>query len=369
MSNSNPIHIGIIGLSNGIYMGGSWAGAAHHPYLTTSPYYKITALQNSSIESAKAAASTFGLNDVACYGDPESIAKDPDVDLVAVSVKVPEHYKLIEPALCAGKDVFSEWPLAANLADAEALTKLAAEMKVKTMVGLQGRQSPAVRKAKEMIAAGELGDILGSSMSGTWMVQGDMIPDFFEYGLDINAGVNMLTVLVGHAIDSFCYVLGEFEAVQAALINNRPQMRLVDGEGKVIKTVEKTIHDRISVVGKLKNGGVGTVVYQTEKSNTGKPFYWEINGTKGSLVLECQDGSIQMIPPTLKFASREPDAELKNVELEDGSAISYNVGRQYDAFAGKENGSFATFEDALIRHRMIDAIYKSDKNGTRESYV
>ncbi|KAF2496888.1 NAD(P)-binding protein [Lophium mytilinum] len=366
---SNPIRIGLVGLSKGNYMGGSWAATAHHPYLTTSPHYKITALQNSSTASAKAAASTFGLPDVACYGDPSSIANDPNVDLVAVSVKVPEHYKLIEPALRAGKAVFSEWPLAANLADAEALTALAAEMKAKTIVGLQGRQSPAVRKAKEMIEAGELGEILGSTMSGTWMLQGAMMPEFFAYGMDIEAGVNIVTVLLGHAIDAFCYVLGEFEGVQAALVNNRPQVTLVDGKGQALRTVEKTIHDRVSVQGKLKNGGLGTVVYEAEKSNTGKAFYWEIDGTKGSLVLEGGDGSIQMMAPTLKFASREPGAELKSVEIEDGSAISYNVGRQYDVFAGKENGSFTTFEDALVRHRMIAAIYKSDQNGTRESYV
>ena len=39
----------------------------------------------------------------------------PDVDLVAVSVRVPWHYDLVMAGLRAGKPVFCEWPLGANL--------------------------------------------------------------------------------------------------------------------------------------------------------------------------------------------------------------------------------------------------------------
>lgn len=128
--------------------------------------YKITALGNSSKASGEAAAKTHTLNDIATYDDPASIAKDPNVDIVAVSVNVPEHYALLLPALEAGKDVFSEWPLARNLAEAEELVRLAQEKKVKTMIGLQGRQSPAIVKAKEIVASGKLGRILGTTMFG-----------------------------------------------------------------------------------------------------------------------------------------------------------------------------------------------------------
>lgn len=46
------------------------------------------------------------------YSSAEYIAKDPDVDLVVISVKLPFHRDLALPALKAGKDVFVEWPLA-----------------------------------------------------------------------------------------------------------------------------------------------------------------------------------------------------------------------------------------------------------------
>ena len=106
------------------------------------------------------------MSDVATYDNPASLAQDPNVEIVAVSVNVPQHYDLIRPALEAGKDVFSEWPLARNVAEADALVQLAKEKNVKTMIGLQARQNPSIIKAKEIVASGKLGKILGTTMFG-----------------------------------------------------------------------------------------------------------------------------------------------------------------------------------------------------------
>ena len=44
------------------------------------------------------------------------------------------------------------------------------------------------------------------------------------------------------------------------------------------------------------------------------------------------------------------------------------IGPVYEAFARGKEGTWATFEDALTRHRMVEAIYRSAEMGTRESY-
>lgn len=144
----------------------SWASRSHLGYLQKTNLYKISALQNSSKSSAEAAAKEYGLADVATHDSPASIASDPDVDIVAVSVNVPQHYNLIKPALEAGKDIFSEWPLARNASEAEELVQLAKEKGVRTMVGLQARQNPSILKAKEIVASGKLGKILGTTLYG-----------------------------------------------------------------------------------------------------------------------------------------------------------------------------------------------------------
>jgi predicted dehydrogenase len=55
------------------------------------------------------------------FGSAQELARNEEVDLVVVTVKVPHHLELIRPALEAGKTVFSEWPLGADLAQAEEL--------------------------------------------------------------------------------------------------------------------------------------------------------------------------------------------------------------------------------------------------------
>lgn len=106
------------------------------------------------------------MKEVSTYDDPSAIASDPNVDIIAVSVNVPQHYGLIKPAIEAGKDVFSEWPLARNLVEAEELTHLAKEKGVRTMIGLQARQNPSILKAKEIVSSGKLGQIVGTTMYG-----------------------------------------------------------------------------------------------------------------------------------------------------------------------------------------------------------
>ncbi len=146
----SPIRVAIVGLGREVAIGpGVWALLAHIPYLIASPKYEIVAVQNSTVESSQASIDAHKLgSQVKAYGSPEDLAKDPNVDLVIVSVKVEKHYALTKPALLAGKDVFVEWPLGANTAEAEELTKLAEENGSKTIIGLQARASPLVHKLK-----------------------------------------------------------------------------------------------------------------------------------------------------------------------------------------------------------------------------
>jgi predicted dehydrogenase len=364
----------------------SWASRAHLPYFNNSSFYKITALQNSSKASADAAAKEYSLQDVATYDNASAIASDPNVDIVAVSVNVPGHYALTRPALEAGKDVFVEWPLARNLAEAEELVQLAKAKKVRTMVGLQARQNPSILKAKEIVESGKLGRILNSTMYGHGVFFGPTILEGYLYGLPVEAGANLLTVPFGHAVDALCYVLGELEDISATLANLRPEIDVLGADGKPARKVQKTAHDQISVTGVLANGGgVVNCTYAGSVSRTGRDFYWEINGTEGSLVLDglTAGGLVQIYQPTVKLALHTPDmgiysapkegtAKLEEIEVEKATELSANVGRAWDAWAGEglEKGyTVTTFEDALVRHKMIDAIYRSAEKGTRENYL
>ncbi|KAH8728234.1 hypothetical protein GQ44DRAFT_647784 [Phaeosphaeriaceae sp. PMI808] len=365
---TSPKRIGLIGLS----AKGSWASISHLGYLQRTNLYQIYALQNSTKASAEAAAKKYELENVATYESPAAIAADSNVDIIAISVNVPQHYNLIRPAIEAGKDVFSEWPLARSLSEAAELVSLAKGKGIRTMIGLQARQDPSILKAKEIIASGKLGKILGTTMYGHGTILGPTTTKNYAYIASIESGANLLTIPFGHAVDALCFVLGEIKDISATLANLRPEQDLVDQDGKTIGKVQKTSHDYVSITGRLAEGdGVVDVTYAPAQSRTGRDFYWEINGTLGSLVLEGGKGGghVQMHQPTLKFAT---DDSIEEIQVEKAADFSFNVGKAWDAWAGaglEQGYSVTTFDDALVRHKMIDAIYRSAEQGTRENYL
>lgn len=203
----SPIRVGIIGLGAkaGSMVPGVWAARAHLPYLVSSPDYLITAVCNSSASSAQASIDFHSLgSDVKAYGTPEDIANDPNVDLVVVTVRVGLHYVLTKPALLAGKDVFVEWPLAANIAEVEELTQLAKDKGVKTIVGLQARASPVVAKIRDLVHSGKLGKILSSTVVGSFSAFPNTVwLEGAEYYLDAQAGAGIFKIFFGHCESLF----------------------------------------------------------------------------------------------------------------------------------------------------------------------
>src|SRR5437763_9273477 len=105
-----------------------WAATAHIPALHALPNYEIRALSAHNAESARAAGKAFGIG--AVFSDHERLVTQPDVDVVAVTVKVPHHRELVAAALSAGKAVYCEWPLGRNLDEARAMAALAGEKRV-----------------------------------------------------------------------------------------------------------------------------------------------------------------------------------------------------------------------------------------------
>ncbi len=95
----------------------------------------------------------------------EEALSDRSIDGVLLATPVATHFSLAQTALQAGKHVFVEKPMAASLAEAEALVELAeAEGKV-LMPGHTFLYSPPVNAVRDLIQSGELGDIYFISSS------------------------------------------------------------------------------------------------------------------------------------------------------------------------------------------------------------
>lgn len=145
-----PIRVGFIGLSTK-----GWASTSHvnhffDPLLSSS--YVLTALCTTSERSATAASAKYselaGRPVKAYHGDAglTAIANDPEVDLVAVSVSIPDHYKAVMPAIEAGKDIFIEWTVGNGYAETLKIAEAAKRKGVRVLVGAQANQNPSLRK-------------------------------------------------------------------------------------------------------------------------------------------------------------------------------------------------------------------------------
>src|SRR6266704_6819012 len=268
-SGLSKLGVGIIGVSPTR----GWAATAHIPALRALPNYEIRALSAHSAESARAAGEVFGVSTV--FSDHEQLVTQPDVDVVAVTVKVPHHRELVCAALAAGKAVYCEWPLGRDLDDARAMAALAAGQGVRTVAGLQARQAPAIEFAQALLHGGYAGEVLSTTMVGL-SVPGDVVGQPNAYMLDKANGANLLTIAAGHSLDTLSHVLGEFAGLSAVSDLRRPLITIDETGEQIVKTAA----DQIAVIGTLTSGATASV-HVREAVAGGTGFLWEINGTDG----------------------------------------------------------------------------------------
>ncbi|TME69061.1 MAG: Gfo/Idh/MocA family oxidoreductase [Chloroflexi bacterium] len=362
----STLGVGIIGVNPAW----GWAATAHIPALRALPNYEIRALSARSAESAREVGQAFGVS--AVFSDHRELVIQPDIDVVAVTVKVPHHRELVSAALAAGKAVYCEWPLGRDLDDARAMAALAAEKSVRTVVGLQARQAAAVEFVQQLLRDGYVGEVLSTTIVGL-SIAGDKLVQPNGYMLDKTNGANLLTVAFGHSLDMLSYVLGEFAELSAVSDVRRPVITIQETGERIVKTAA----DQIAVIGTLNSGATASI-HIREAVAGGTGFLWEINGTDGTLRITADAALPEIFPLTVAGAQgRNEPAQLAIpaamtqkwptlASLEGTPA--FNVARAYAAFAGDiDNGTHTVpdFGDAVRRHELIAAIEKSAASGQR----
>ncbi len=105
----------------------------------------------------KAREQNPGLHTTADYA---ALLAREDLDAVAIATPVSSHFPLAKQALEAGKHVLVEKPMTATVAQAEELVALAAEKNLVLMVDHTFAYTSAVRKIKELVDGGDLGQLL-----------------------------------------------------------------------------------------------------------------------------------------------------------------------------------------------------------------
>src|SRR5437588_570170 len=249
---------------------------------------------------------------------------------------------------------------------------LAAEQGVRTLVGLQARQAPAIKFVQELLSDGYVGEVLSTTMVGL-SVPGDAVVQANAYMLDKTNGANVLTVAVGHSLDTLNYVLGEFADLSAVSDLRRPLISIEETGEQIVKTAP----DQIAVIGTLTSGATASV-HVREAVAGGIGFLWEINGTDGTLRITADAAFPEIYPLTVpgpkgRHGPAEPACPAALAQkwpalASPQGAPAFNVGCAYAAFAADiDNGTHTVpdFADAVRRHEVIAAIERSAASGER----
>jgi predicted dehydrogenase len=271
------------------------------------PGYEIRGVSASSHQSAQVAADRHGVP--FAFASAADLAAHDAIDLVVISVRVPLHAAAISSVLDSGKIIFSEWPLAVDTAEAEALTAQAATLNTPTAVGLQARFNPPVAYLRDLIADGYVGEVLSSTLIGSGGYWGPDTADVDQYLLDESTGATMRSIAFEHALDAMSFVFGEPSDLQVQQTTRRTRVRNVDTD----TLVPMTAADQVWYSGRNPAGAVLTGHYRGGLWR-GTNLLWEILRTEGEINVTAPGGHVQVQPLTLRGA-RGTASELQDLRV------------------------------------------------------
>lgn len=338
-----------------------WAKDAHIPALKGLPQYAVHAVSARSQEGADAAAIVFGA--AKAYGDTLAMVRDPEVDVVSVTCKVPEHHAIVMAALEAGKHLYCEWPLGQDMAQAREMADAARKAGTHVAIGLQGANSVATRHAAKLVREGLIGDLMNLRVVSSTAGWGRIAPPFYAYLQDKANGATLATIAGGHTLAMVEAVVGSYAEVRAQNSILVDEVELA-GTGE---TVKRTCTDHMLIMGRHAGGCVSSVEIL---SGDAIPLVFELRGSKGKLTIEgYHPGGYQcggLTVTTTLDAEPQPALPVQGLE---GQAI--NVSQIYARLAEDIRTGSRTvpdFDRAVSLTSLLDAIDVSSDEGRSVSF-
>ncbi len=225
-------------------------------------------------EAAERAATDFGFDH--STADWRDLVANPEIDLIDITAPNALHKEMALTAIAAGKHVYCEKPLAPLAADAREMAEAATAKGIKTQVGFNYLCNPMMRLARDMIAAGELGEIRGyrglhaedymANATGTFTFRHDP------------AGGGALADIGSHALATAEFLIGPISDVMGdciTMIAERP-----DGKGGVRKV---EVDDVGRAFLRFASGAQGSIEGNWIATGRKMQHDFEIYGEKGAL--------------------------------------------------------------------------------------
>lgn len=274
-----------------------WMGKVHTMAYQTFPHFfgdsggtaRVVSLVEANAQAAKDLA--FRAPGAKILSSWQEAVADPDIDLIDICLPDNLHYEVAKAALIAGKHVYCEKPLADTAVQARELADIAREKGVITRVGHAFPRNPVHDLAKEIIDAGEIGEIkLFKACQHVDMYGDPLAPYMWRANGDL-APTGIIGDTGSHVFSFMEFLVGKVTALIAdnfIVTDKRPVVEGVGyGEAVFLKGDEDwseiTNPDGSNILCSFANGARGLVDFS--RIATGRKFMqtYEIYGTKGSL--------------------------------------------------------------------------------------
>lgn len=269
--------IGIIGTG---FMGKAHA-FAYRAALAAFPEIPVPRLEMiADVEPGLAARAAHQYGFARSSGNWRELVNDPKVDVVSVTTPNTLHKEMALAALAAGKHVHCEKPLSPTLADSLEMVEAAEKAGAVTQVGFNYIKNPLLKLARDMVAAGELGEITG--------FRGIHAEDYmhdpespYSWRIDPVGGPGVIADLGSHIIGMARFLLGPIAEVSAdvrTVVKSRPVARGARERKDVL------VDDVARILVGFGRGCGGTIEANWIATGRKMQLSFELTGEKGSLV-------------------------------------------------------------------------------------
>ena len=358
------IGVGMLGYA---FMGKAHSNAFRKiAYMTWPPPLvpRLVAIAGRNEEAVSNAARRYGYE--RWTTDWHDIVSDPAIGLFDNGGPNAVHAAPTIAAAQAGKHVICEKPLGRDAQESFEIWQDVAGTGVRHMCGFNYRFVPAVRLAREIIDAGDLGEI--RHFRGRYLQDwgDDPALDTWRFHPD-EAGSGALGDLGAHVVDLSRYLVGEIASVSALVKTFLPG---------------RNVDDAIEAAVEFEDGAVGTIEATRLALGRRNAFQWEINGSKGSLAFDMErlnelqvfraDGDRARGFKTVLVS--EGDHPFWEFWWPPGHIIGWGdtfVNELHHLLVSIANDievapHGATFEDGYRAAEVCDAIVRSGESGRRE---
>ena len=274
---ATELGIGIIGTG---FMGKAHA-FAYRAALAAFPDIPVPRLEMiADVNEALASKAAHQYGFARSSADWRTLVNDPRIDVVSITTPNTLHKEMALAAIVAGKHVHCEKPLSPSLADSLVMVEAAEKAGVATQVGFNYIKNPLLKQARDMIAAGELGEITG--------FRGIHAEDYmhdpespYSWRIDPVGGPGVIADLGSHIIGMARFMLGPIAEVSAdvrTVVKSRPVSRGATERKDVL------VDDVARILINFGRGCGGTIEANWIATGRKMQLGFEISGDKGSLV-------------------------------------------------------------------------------------